>query len=103
MIRRPPRSSRFPYTTLFRSRDVDVLRHDGAVQALVEQEVAVLRQRLPLGEGAGRRAVALGLALVVHVVAGAPGSGLAVVPEELLELRHQVGAQAEMAEIGVAP
>src|SRR3712207_7606617 len=27
MIRRPPRSTLFPYTTLFRSRDLDLRRH----------------------------------------------------------------------------
>src|SRR5258707_2632748 len=30
MIRRPPRSTLFPYTTLFRSRLLDVLRKAGA-------------------------------------------------------------------------
>src|SRR2546430_10327431 len=29
MIRRPPRSTLFPYTTLFRSREDDVVRRDG--------------------------------------------------------------------------
>src|SRR5256885_5057615 len=29
MIRRPPRSTLFPYTTLFRSRDADAARKDG--------------------------------------------------------------------------
>src|SRR3712207_6985659 len=28
MIRRPPRSTLFPYTTLFRSRGIEHLRHD---------------------------------------------------------------------------
>src|ERR1039458_10734290 len=28
MIRRPPRSTLFPYTTLFRSLDAPILRHD---------------------------------------------------------------------------
>src|SRR5256885_16638770 len=36
MIRRPPRSTLFPYTTLFRSRDIeagaDVLHHDGLLR-----------------------------------------------------------------------
>src|SRR5438128_8087641 len=40
MIRRPPRSTLFPYTTLFRS-PTDVTQ-DGAVEALVEQTVAEL-------------------------------------------------------------
>src|SRR5256885_12487982 len=30
MIRRPPRSTLFPYTTLFRSHDLDPLAHHGA-------------------------------------------------------------------------
>src|SRR2546426_5098746 len=30
MIRRPPRSTLFPYTTLFRSRDPRLVRHDEA-------------------------------------------------------------------------
>src|SRR3712207_8035880 len=48
MIRRPPRSTLFPYTTLFRSPDVaKALRHLGA---LGEQEAPVApdaRERLP--------------------------------------------------------
>src|SRR2546427_13242630 len=32
MIRRPPRSTLFPYTTLFRSRDVTTDRADGHVE-----------------------------------------------------------------------
>src|SRR5438034_10750764 len=38
MIRRPPRSTLFPYTTLFRSRDHDErdLLHRGEVEAFVE-------------------------------------------------------------------
>src|SRR3989449_5383082 len=38
MIRRPPRSTLFPYTTLFRSQDLlatfDALEHDTAVRAV---------------------------------------------------------------------
>src|SRR2546425_5890479 len=40
MIRRPPRSTLFPYTTLFRSRDVPLLDPEGValtVHELVEQ------------------------------------------------------------------
>src|SRR2546429_9163028 len=32
MIRRPPRSTLFPYTTLFRSRAEDAIGHDGGVR-----------------------------------------------------------------------
>src|SRR3712207_7400158 len=47
MIRRPPRSTLFPYTTLFRSRDgehaVQALRDRGAVDALgLDRPVAPL-------------------------------------------------------------
>src|SRR2546422_2024219 len=43
MIRRPPRSTLFPYTTLFRSRALAVptdVAQDTAVEALVEQTMA---------------------------------------------------------------
>src|SRR5256885_5260758 len=43
MIRRPPRSTLFPYTTLFRSLDVD----DCHVSGLrLQQDAAVVRQHL---------------------------------------------------------
>src|SRR5687767_15352169 len=50
MIRRPPRSTLFPYTTLFRSlpweyRELILLRHFGE---LSYEEIATLK-RLPLG------------------------------------------------------
>src|SRR2546430_10413112 len=52
MIRRPPRSTLFPYTTLFRSRDVattndngnDLQRHDDIDDAIAGAEALV---RLP--------------------------------------------------------
>src|SRR2546422_3481308 len=40
MIRRPPRSTLFPYTTLFRSHQV--IRHPGGVSGGVEQETSDL-------------------------------------------------------------
>src|SRR5256886_17344820 len=40
MIRRPPRSTLFPYTTLFRS--VDVSRERQLVAALVQHEVVIV-------------------------------------------------------------
>src|SRR2546430_8124601 len=44
MIRRPPRSTLFPYTTLFRSRHAgDMRRHDHIVQP--EQRIIRLRRR----------------------------------------------------------
>src|SRR3712207_6904156 len=53
MIRRPPRSTLFPYTTLFRSqvrRDVGVVEHDGGPELHVGREHAVGLARLQLGE-----------------------------------------------------
>src|SRR3712207_8005883 len=49
MIRRPPRSTLFPYTTLFRSRHLRVgvvfLGRHGAVQRLVVRRHLALRHR----------------------------------------------------------
>src|SRR2546422_2170276 len=65
MIRRPPRSTLFPYTTLFRSRDQgpgedqDALRRDQALEALDrlhhERAVAGERQQLLGALGRGER------------------------------------------------
>src|SRR3712207_7327531 len=52
MIRRPPRSTLFPYTTLFRSRG----RTGG--DADEEDEVAAVRGRAGSGPGRGRLAAA---------------------------------------------
>src|SRR5256885_11231166 len=49
MIRRPPRSTLFPYTTLFRSLLMPVLREQDLVVFLVDPEVAG-RLRLPRSE-----------------------------------------------------
>src|SRR5438093_10013086 len=52
MIRRPPRSTLFPYTTLFRSRQLELLADRGVPQAvlhgdpLVPQLVRQLQHRL---------------------------------------------------------
>src|SRR3712207_7843393 len=40
MIRRPPRSTLFPYTTLFRSRVLRLLRADGAAHVVPGEERA---------------------------------------------------------------
>src|SRR3712207_2642146 len=44
MIRRPPRSTLFPYTTLFRSEDEDML-HDLGVEILQSEGYRVLTAR----------------------------------------------------------
>src|SRR2546427_7406867 len=48
MIRRPPRSTLFPYTTLFRSRDADVLecRDRPGVVELERRRIAIARRRI---------------------------------------------------------
>src|SRR5262245_65072754 len=40
MIRQPPRSTLFPYTTLFRSKMLQAFRIDGAVQRVVQEWAA---------------------------------------------------------------
>src|SRR3989454_12096265 len=54
MIRRPPRSTLFPYTTLFRSVDVDGKRFAGADVAHGGGAVVVAGGGHFIGEGAGR-------------------------------------------------
>src|SRR2546430_4936273 len=64
MIRRPPRSTLFPYTTLFRSRDEqevghdlehrgDLLRQYGSARRVLLHEHAA--RAIALGENAGRQ------------------------------------------------
>src|SRR5256885_12602203 len=66
MIRRPPRSTLFPYTTLFRSRDRRVRREDRRPLHLPER---VLGRRAGVDEGAGaldREECGVALVDVVH-------------------------------------
>src|SRR3989449_2058245 len=42
MIRRPPRSTLFPYTTLFRSGDVKIYLHRGAGAYICGEETALM-------------------------------------------------------------
>src|SRR3712207_9092641 len=46
MIRRPPRSTLFPYTTLFRSKDLTVSVGGGAVTVKVNGQKEVLEVKL---------------------------------------------------------
>src|SRR3712207_6935125 len=55
MIRRPPRSTLFPYTTLFRSREPR-RQHGGLAQALVEVGVEVDGIGTDVPEHLGRHA-----------------------------------------------
>ena len=83
-------------------RDVDIGGPHRTVQALVEEEVGVGRQRLPLGEGAGRLAIGCGLVLAVQVLARVSRAGFAVTPEQGFEFREQVRFRTEMTEAVVA-
>src|SRR2546422_11457609 len=104
MIRRPPRSTLFPYTTLFRSHDLDrvtpsrpqeprhVIARPGALTGgeLAEQIVVVaeqheeagiddrcvveLRVRVPSGEGGHRRFHHRGIAEPGVAIAGRKGA-----------------------------
>src|SRR5256885_16725084 len=74
MIRRPPRSTLFPYTTLFRSADVGFRRsyHDVGVGADPVDDAPALRQpncHLALRLGAGRH----GVHRVQQQIGAAPG------------------------------
>src|SRR2546425_2442086 len=57
MIRRPPRSTLFPYTTLFRSRRLVVERVDVGLVDHVDRWSGVLRVRLVLQDSHGRIAI----------------------------------------------
>src|SRR2546422_1980796 len=55
MIRRPPRSTLFPYTTLFRSGGVDeALIREGRLRPLTDPRVLELEKRGSAGEAARR-------------------------------------------------
>src|SRR3712207_9030993 len=51
MIRRPPRSTLFPYTTLFRSRDDVITTDQDGADILVALDVRVGRGVLHFGDG----------------------------------------------------
>src|SRR3712207_8863424 len=71
MIRRPPRSTLFPYTTLFRSRgvrgdlqrqalgDAELLAHQVQAAGLLGHRVLDLQARVDLEEGEDRKSTRL--------------------------------------------
>src|SRR3712207_7300055 len=87
MIRRPPRSTLFPYTTLFRSARVRRHDHDdvGAVERLLER----LRLELELGQ-----------LRHMHVVVGELGAAVAQQPHDLQRGRlAQVRSEEHTSEL----
>src|SRR5450631_1675247 len=83
-------------------RDIDLVGHNGAMQALVKQEMGLFRQRGPFGKGSRRCAVQLGLVVIVDVMTGRSGAGFTVVAKQPLELFEQIGFGAEMTEMLVS-
>src|SRR3712207_8009101 len=60
MIRRPPRSTLFPYTTLFRSEQFEVDAVDGVLEAAASrQQQVVLARRAIERQGADRKSTRL--------------------------------------------
>ena len=82
--------------------NVDLVGHDRAMQAFIEQQIGAFRQRPPFGKGAWFRAEQLGLVVVVDVVPGGARTGFAVVAKRPLQLLEKIGFGAEMAEVPVA-
>src|SRR3712207_6972353 len=68
MIRRPPRSTLFPYTTLFRSHEGEVVvpEHRVVEPHPGREEPEDLRVRLRLAEGRDRRPVERGVEVPVR-------------------------------------
>src|SRR3712207_9501706 len=82
MIRRPPRSTLFPYTTLFRSALLGLLRSEGPSTA------SKLGQRL--GESSGSTSYHLRQLAALGFVEEVPGQGTA--RERWWRARHQNGS-----------
>ena len=83
-------------------RDIDLVGYDSPMQALVEQQIGLFRQRTPFGESARICAVQLGFSVVVNVMTGRSGAGFAVIAKHLLQFFEQIGFRAEVAEVLVA-
>ena len=82
--------------------DVVLRRHDGAMQALIKQDVGALRQIFPRGEGAGLLLKGLGFLGVVQVLAGPACPLLRIVAKQVFNFAKQVVLRAEMAEMVIA-
>src|SRR2546426_2914309 len=103
MIRRPPRSTLFPYTTLFRSRRGDAAQDRGlppddrAARVALEPDAGLRSRRGPIAGivGAGRRAARpLGADALVQAVAEParvlPGRRRAVPEAKRVQRRERV-------------
>ena len=82
--------------------DIDVIADVSAMQALVEQQVAVGRHRLPVGESARVAAELLGLGRVVNVATDLAATGRAVLGERVGQLPEEICFRPEMADLRTA-
>src|SRR6185437_1239610 len=78
--------------------DVDLIRHHGAVQALVEEQIRIPGHAFPLREGSCLLTVARALDVVVQILAHLSGPVLGIAAEQALQLGEQIRLWAEMAE-----
>src|SRR3712207_8273369 len=90
MIRRPPRSTLFPYTTLFRSKPVTAREATAAGRVLVSPEVVALLR----GEG-----VPKGDAVAVARIAGIAGAKRT---PDLVPLCHPIALHGVTVDVTVA-
>src|SRR5207237_10064148 len=82
--------------------DIDVSADVSAMQALVEQQVAVGRHRLPVGESARVAAELLGLGRVVNVATDLAATGRAVLGERVGQLPEEICFRPEMTDLRTA-
>src|SRR3712207_8463311 len=77
MIRRPPRSTLFPYTTLFRSV-LSVLNHDSAIASAAARMVAAACERpcIEMGSRRTHEEAAVAAARAAYMVGFASSSNL---------------------------
>src|SRR5712671_1449626 len=84
------------------ARDIDATVDVSAMQAFVEQQVAVGRHRLPVGESARVGAEFLGLGRVMSIATDLAATGGAVLGEGIRQLPEEICFRAEMADLRTA-
>src|SRR2546430_16224820 len=98
MIRRPPRSTLFPYTTLFRSHGVRRCRREASSRRDTDGERPARGKRAGVGEGAripqGRPSAAL-------VLQTLPEESHDRLPRAVRDFRLFTGSQETVADAGI--
>src|ERR1700694_1163278 len=82
--------------------DIDAIADVSAMQAFVEEEVAIGCHRLPVGEGARVAAEFLGLGCVMNVATDLAATGRAILGEGIGEPPGAIGFRPEMADLRTA-